>query len=94
MSVRVFEVAEDEWIAAESAESAAEFYRELVGAETYTEVTEEFSAPLELTQALLNKMRFTDDETTPPRTITFAERLAELSASAQSYPCFFATGNL
>jgi hypothetical protein len=91
--IKVFEVSEDEWIAAESAESASEFYRELVGQETYDEVTQEFGSPMELTPAMLDRLRFVDEETN--RTLTFAQRLTELLASEnQTYPQFFATGNL
>lgn len=93
-NVKVFEVAEDEWIAAETADEAAAFYKTLVSQATYEEVLQEFGEPVELTPEQLSRLKFTDDEVQPPRRMTFAERLAEICAADPRLPQFFATGNL
>lgn len=93
-TIKVYEVAEDEWIAAESEEAATAFYKELVGEATYAEVFEEFGEPVELSAECMQHLKFTDDEVSPPRKMTFAERLAELVAEADDFPQFFATGNM
>jgi hypothetical protein len=94
--IKVFEVSEDEWVAAESAEQAAAYYKQLVGQVAYDETTEEWGDPVELSDEILNRLKWTDDEVMPARTITFAERLAEICATTAParFPQYFATGNL
>jgi hypothetical protein len=92
--IKVFEVSEDEWIAAETPEAAAAFYRKLVGEATYQEVTEEFGEPVELSPEVLAHLKFSDDEV-PPNVRTFGTRLQELTDNPnEEFPQFFATVNL
>ncbi len=93
-TIKVFEVAKDEWIAAETPEAASAFYKECVSEATYAEVLEEFGEPVELTDEGLKHLKFTDDEVNPPRKVTFAQRLAELVTETSDFPQFFASGNL
>ena len=89
--IRVFEVAEDEWIAAENAEQAAAFYRGLVGKATYDEVLEEFGEPVELTPEMLARLRWCDHDIEPAHCVTFAQRLTEVLAENGSFPQAFAS---
>ena len=91
MRIKVFKVAEDEWIAAESAEAAAAFYRKLVGQATYDEVTEEFGVPMELTPDMLARLHWCDHDSEPQHCVTFAERLTEVLAENGPFPQAFAS---
>jgi hypothetical protein len=90
--IKIFEVSEDEWIAAETVEEAAAFYKQLVSPATYKEVLEEFGEPQELLPVRLHQLRFTDDET--GAVVSFSTRLHQLTEGKEKFPQFFATGNL
>ena len=82
--IKVFEVAEDEWIAAENPTSAIEYYKDMVGDDTYKE-------PVELNNEQLKKMIFHDEDSGE---MSFFDRLALLLAETADFPQFFATGNM
>jgi hypothetical protein len=90
--IKIFEVSEGEWIAAETSQEAAVFYRKLVSPSTYTEALEEFGEPQELLPVQLHRLRFTDDET--GTVVSFATRLQQLLTNKEAFPQFFATGNM
>ena len=90
MEVKVFEVAEDEWIAAENAEQAAAFYKRMVSEATYREILEEFGQPVELTPEIMAKLRWCDHDMEPPHCVSFAERLNEVIAENNPFPQYFA----
>lgn len=90
-NIRVFEVAEDEWIAAETDESAVECYKQLAGADTYDEISEEFGAPVELTEEQMKRIMFHGEGEGP---VSFFDQLAKLMSETADFPQFFATGNI
>ena len=89
--IKVFEVAEDEWIAAENLTSAIEYYKDMVGDDTYEELREEFGEPVELNNEQLKKMISHDEDSGE---MSFFDRLALLLAETADFPQFFATGNM
>jgi len=90
-NIKIFEVAEDEWIAAESAEDATAFYKHLAGEATYEEIREEFGEPVELSPEVLARLRWCDHDVEPPHCVTFAERLTEVLAENGTFPQAFAS---
>ena len=91
MTIKIFEVAEDEWVAAETPEQAANFYRHLVSESTYTEILEEFGQPVEVTPEQMSRMKWCDHDADPPHCVTFADRLNELLTESGRFPQAFAS---
>ena len=90
--IKVFEVAEEEWIAAENVASAVEFYKDLVGDDAYEELVDEFGDPVELNDEQLKRFTFHDEESS--ESMSFFDRLAQLMSESAEFPQFFATGNM
>lgn len=90
--IKVFEVAEDEYVAAFTPESAAQYAKNMMGALAFEEITEEFGAPVELSEETMRRMLFTDQDTR--QQMTFEERLAAELKAGMIAPFYFASGNL
>jgi hypothetical protein len=89
-TIHVFEVSDDEYFAATSAEEAMLCAIKAWGRKTYEESTEEFGGPMELDDTVLSEMPFNDDG----HRTTFREKLDQMIAVGDKFPTYFASGNL
>lgn len=90
MHIHIFEVSDDEYFAATSAEEAVQCAIREWGIETYDETTEEFGAPIELADSELCNLPFNDDG----KRVTFRAKLDQIIAAGEKFPTYFASGNL
>lgn len=84
--VTLFEIGEEEWYAACTAEEAIAQFE----ADTGISVSEEGYRVSEVTPDRLDRLTFVDDD---ERRMTFRQRLRDLIASGQEFPVAFASGN-
>ena len=88
--VHIFEVTDDEYFAAATAEEAVECAIREWGQDTYDESSEEFGAPMQLDDDALADKPFNDDG----RRVTFRVKLDEMISAGEKFPAYFASGNL
>jgi len=79
--MRVFQVTETEWYAAETPKAAREEYVKIVGEEEAREPLEEFGEPEEVSYADLDRMTITSVDDAGHPTQTFRQALDEIIAS-------------
>lgn len=89
--LQVYEVADCEWVVAESAEAARDYYLGL------THGVEEEAFPLDavvpLSDRKLDRLTFTDHDAPAPRPISFRQEIERRKSAGQWRPGYFATGN-
>ena len=84
-AVKVFEIGEEEWIAAHSRGEAIELYTRLTGIDPFAEGQD----VTELGPAEMERLMYRDDDGRRP----FARQLEALVAAGETFPQWFATGN-
>ena len=89
-NVHIFEVSDDEYFAATTAAEAVECAVHEWGQESYDETTEDFGAPVELADDGLAEISYNDDGVRK----NFRSKLDELIATGETFPTYFASGNL
>ena len=77
MMLKIFEVDEAEWYAAESAEAAQAEYFRTVGEEEAARVREEFGAPIEVPEELWDKKEIVEIDEPGHPTYTFRQALEQ-----------------
>ena len=81
--LQIFKMNDYDWYAAESVEDALKAMEADRG-EDYGE-----DAPVELSEADLDRLKYFDEDGIPVR--TFREQLAKMIAEGEKFPCLFAT---
>lgn len=93
--VKIWQMSEYDWVAAETLEEAKDCLSLTLGCETPEELEEYLDDPRELTEAELDEYEFcdSDEDGNPNPEVgkrSFREELARQVAAGTKFPCYFA----
>lgn len=85
--IKIFKLNDCDWWAGSDLESVKADYLKTTGE---TELDDTFDEPYELSDALMERLKFRRDDDNHTE-VTFKEELARQIAEGQEFPCFFAS---
>jgi hypothetical protein len=89
--LQIYEVADVEWVVAESAEAARDYYLGLTHG--FEEEVFPLNAIVPLSDRKLDRLTYTDHDAPAPQPITFRQEIERRKSAGQWRPGYFATGN-